>query len=287
MKRSFQISESQVADTFEKILTGSVLTVATKEFALTALAKLADRLESETERIYSLIRQFTAHMNLELQQRSVEFGVILARTNLKHGLLERMPIIAHNSLNSAAAPISEEDSLLGDAVPQEVVTTGEPKEVDLLDGLFGGGSAGPASTAVGQQGSVADDILGLFGNNSAPAPTQPQTSNGIGGLEDLLGGLGLGSTAPAPQTQVSPPVAQPKKSQDDIFSEFFGVQQDGKRGVIAVNEKGIEIQLFVDAPLSSGTAIVRLICSNNNPAPVENFVLQAAVTKVRFLLLSP
>ncbi|KAE9546597.1 hypothetical protein FO519_010190, partial [Halicephalobus sp. NKZ332] len=59
------------------------------------------------------------------------------------------------------------------------------------------------------------------------------------------------------------------------------------RGVIAVNEKGIEIQLFVDTPLSSGTAIVRMICSNNNPAPVENFVLQAAVTKAYQVELQP
>jgi len=282
-----QINEARAIDTFEKILTGSVLTVATKEFALTALAKLADRLESQTERIYGLIRQYSAHMNLELQQRSVEFGVILARTNLKHGLLERMPVIAHNSLNAAAAPISEEENLLGDAVPQESGTTGEAKEVDLLDGLFGGGNAVQTGNTVGQQGTVADDILGLFGNNSAPVPVQPQTSNGIGGLEDLLGGLGLGSTAPAPRTQISPPVSQPQKSQDDIFSEFFGVQQGGQRGVIAVNEKGVEVQLFVDSPLSSGNSVVRLICSNNNPAPIENFVLQAAVTKAYQIELQP
>lgn len=60
-----------------------MLTVPTKEFGLTSLAKLADRLESQTDRIHSLIRQYSAHMNLELQQRSVEFGVILNRDNLK------------------------------------------------------------------------------------------------------------------------------------------------------------------------------------------------------------
>uniref|UniRef100_A0AC34QYT1 AP-1 complex subunit gamma n=1 Tax=Panagrolaimus sp. JU765 TaxID=591449 RepID=A0AC34QYT1_9BILA len=268
------ISEQMVIDVFEKILTGSVLSVATKEFGLTSLAKLADRLESQNERIYSLIRQYTIHMNLELQQRSVEFGVVLTRPSLKHGLLERMPIIAHNTLHSAAAPISNDE-----AVEQPIVSAPqETKEVDLLDGLFGNTS----TTAQPQQTTVADDILGLFGGNSASTQPAAATNNGIGGLEDLLGGLGLGTT-PAPMPQPSAKKSEP----DDILNQFFGVQENGKRGALIVNEKGIEIQLFVDSPLSSGTAVVRMVCSNNNPVPVENFVLQAAVTKAYQIELQP
>lgn len=151
-----------VIDIFEKILTGSVLSVATKEFGLTALGKLADRLESQTERIYSLIRQYTIHMNLELQQRSVEFGVVLTHPALKHGLFERMPIIAHNTLHSAAAPISNDETSEQLLVEQPIVSVSqETKEVDFLDGLFGNTS----TTIQSQQTTVADDILGLFGIN--------------------------------------------------------------------------------------------------------------------------
>uniref|UniRef100_A0A914YBV1 AP-1 complex subunit gamma n=1 Tax=Panagrolaimus superbus TaxID=310955 RepID=A0A914YBV1_9BILA len=287
-----RVSESDVIDAYEHVLTGCVLTVPTKEFGLTSLAKLADRLESQTDRIHALIRQYSAHMNLELQQRSVEFGVILNSDNLKHGLLERMPPIAHNSLNAAAAPIAEDENLLGDVTAeggeQKQASSNENKEVDLLDGLFSSGAASspPAPTSM----NPTDDILGLFGStNNTQQSSKPPTGNGMGGLEDLLGGLSFGGssepTQSSPIHSTSTTVA-PKDS-DDILSQFFGPQSNGKRGTIAVNEKGIEMQLFVDESFSTGQALVRLVVSNNNPAPVENFSIQAAVTKAYQIELMP
>lgn len=117
----------------------------------------------------------------------------------------------------------------------------------------------------------------MYSQTSFSGASQPVqvTNNGMGGLEDLLGGLGLGTASDlAPQANVQ------KSEPNDILNQFYGIRENGKRGALIVNEKGIEIQLFVDTPLSSGTAIARMICSNNNPVPVENFVLQAAVTKV-------
>ena len=192
-----------------------------------------------------------------------------------------MPPIAHNSLNSAAAPISEEENLIGDISNENGVTgtkaAADNKEVDLLDGLFSGPTSTPAPA------NPVDDILGLFGSTNSQSAAPAPKSNGAGGLEDLLGGFNFdGATNP---TQ-SPPTVQytsnAAKDPDDILSQFFGPQSNGKRGTIAVNEQGIEIQLFVDEGFSTGQAVVRFVCSNNNPAPIENFTIQAAVTKVIF-----
>lgn len=59
------------------------MTVITREYGLTALAKLVTRFETGAERISALIRQYSDHMNLELQQRAVEYTRLLQKQNLK------------------------------------------------------------------------------------------------------------------------------------------------------------------------------------------------------------
>jgi hypothetical protein len=40
--------------------------------------------------------------------------------------------------------------------------------------------------------------------------------------------------------------------------------------------------MFVDSGFESGQAVLRLVAVNNNPAPIEKFNFQAAVTKVSY-----
>lgn len=55
-------------------------------------------------------------------------------------------------------------------------------------------------------------------------------------------------------------------------------------GVMAINKNGIEVQLYVDSQFSTNNeATLRLVATNNNPLPVDNYNFQAAVTKVYFL----
>lgn len=51
---------------------------------------------------------------------------------------------------------------------------------------------------------------------------------------------------------------------------------------MAINQGGIEVQAYVDSVFSSDhPAVVRFEIANNNPVPIDNFNLQAAVTKVK------
>jgi AP-1 complex subunit gamma-1 len=73
-----------VIDIFEKLMPCSSMTVPTREYGLTALAKLVTRFEGDgVARIQALIRLYSAHMNLELQQRAVEYSRLLIKDDLK------------------------------------------------------------------------------------------------------------------------------------------------------------------------------------------------------------
>jgi AP-1 complex subunit gamma-1 len=73
---------------FEMLMPSPVMSVPTRNYGLTALAKLATRFTSLTEHTHALIRRYGAHMNLELQQRSVEFSKLLQNDELKYALFE-------------------------------------------------------------------------------------------------------------------------------------------------------------------------------------------------------
>lgn len=53
-------------------------------------------------------------------------------------------------------------------------------------------------------------------------------------------------------------------------------------GHIAINKNGVEVRLYVDSQFSNNDneATLRLVATNNNPMPIDNYNFQAAVTKV-------
>lgn len=59
------------------------MTISTREYGLTALAKLLTRFDTGAERIQAIIRRYSSHMNLELQQRAVEYTRLLIKDDLK------------------------------------------------------------------------------------------------------------------------------------------------------------------------------------------------------------
>lgn len=162
-----------------------------------------------------------------------------------------MPVIEHNNLNAAAAPIETDDdgvrdSLLGDSQPAQ-------EKNELFDLM-----AEPAPTT-SKPSSALEDLLGLMNGNSAPAPAAaaPPTAKPVGlgnDFADLFGG-------PAAQVE------------ENVENE--------EPGMIVYNQGGLEVQLFVESNFSVGdTATLRFEISNNTNQKMERVHLQAAVTKV-------
>ena len=83
ISQNFKVNEGDIIEVFERLMQSSLTTTITREYGLTAIAKLATRFEQNAERIHALIRNYMAHMNLELQQRSVEYSNVLLKNGLK------------------------------------------------------------------------------------------------------------------------------------------------------------------------------------------------------------
>jgi len=182
-----QVDENEVVEVFERLMPRNAMTITTREYGLTALAKLVTRFESCAEKIRALIRHYSAHMNLELQQRSVEYTHILLKDDMKFGLLERMPTISHNALNSAAPVV--------DSIEQQPTSSAVPQANDLLFSTTDDVAAdhllsNPSATTV--MGSSGGDLLDLIGLNNGTGSTQPKPSGTTQGelfdLADLMGG---------------------------------------------------------------------------------------------------
>jgi len=240
---------------------------------LTALAKLATRFETNAERIHALIRNYTAHINLELQQRSVEYARMLLKDDLKYGLLERMPAIEYNILNESIKQPSEQQLLIDQPVKGNIPdllndSTVEPV-INLLDSDLS---------------DINNSLFDIIGHgNGAPAksvePRQNSLQNGcLIDFQDLL------ST-----TKIEKTVTPEVESNLSNFLDLGGINENKKSdcGQIAVNKNGIEVQLYVDSAFSNNEASLRFITTNNNPVPIDNFNFQAAVTKAYQIELFP
>lgn len=263
---SAKVEESDVVAIFEAVLPSALTSLSTKCYAVMALAKLATRFGPTVDRINALVRANQAHIHLELQQRSVEFSRLLECGDIKYGLLERMPVITHNSLNAAAAPIEE---CIVDESSQNVVTSAPiapTSNIDLLGELTGLGEAIVPETI---KKSTNNELFDLMNTSSVPRETGTNltvdtnsvgVSNstpaiaGIGDPFDLLGGFG---------------VTPPRSSVPSVFER-----------VLALNSGGIEAHIMVlNGGWTGEIAQLKVEVVNNTPETVSDFAFQAAVTK--------
>jgi len=178
------------------------------EYLLTALIKLTTRLQqpAQINRIRTLLAQSTGNLNVELQQRAVEYGNLFEFDAIRKGVVERMP----------APEIREENRVLGEATPKKGkgsrrsvhVKQSAPK--DLLNILGGDEEAvSPSGDAIfGGKEKNAELLKDLFGPSpSGPsglstngAPSQPPRSN----VTDIMDLFGTGGGAPSVPAAVSP-----------------------------------------------------------------------------------
>ncbi|ETN69590.1 adaptin region [Necator americanus] len=144
---SAKVEETDVIEVFEHVLPSTLTSLSTKCYAVTALAKLATR----------------------------------------YGLLERMPVITHNSLNAAAAPIEDGPSLIEDTQPAPAATTVPTSNVDLLDQLAGLGE--PVSVPTPVKTSTNNDLFDLMAGPNVPTIAPPNSivdGNLLGAAERVV-----------------------------------------------------------------------------------------------------
>jgi AP-1 complex subunit gamma-1 len=98
-----QAQPNDVIDLFEQVLSSPYSNASIRQYVIVASTKLSIRLDEvgnsvsnaaeAKERLDKLVRTYQSSVELELQQRAVEFGALLngVDRNIRLGVLERMP----------------------------------------------------------------------------------------------------------------------------------------------------------------------------------------------------
>lgn len=249
---AYEVKESDIVDLFETMLGSSYAGLVVQQYIVTASMKLTTRLNdpAQIERLRRLLQRFSANLDVEIQQRAVEYSNLFGQDQIRRGVLEKMPApeIREESrvlgeatrkrhskvVGKKPAQAATEDLLLdlmgesGPSLDVNGVTNGIQHNEDLLADILGGqgpplSASSPPSTTSAPQSNVAN-IMDLF--NSGPTGLSTSTSPGAprqAASVDLLGSLG-GTSSPPPQTSTpsipSGPPAHPVYHKNNLQISF-------------------------------------------------------------------
>lgn len=74
-----KVEEEDVLALLEKVLQSHMSLPATRGYAITALMKLSTRLQGDNNRIRQVVSIYGSCMDIELQQRAVEYNVLFQK----------------------------------------------------------------------------------------------------------------------------------------------------------------------------------------------------------------
>ena len=236
-----------------------------RSFVVTAATKLSARFGDPTllSRLEALVRRFDQSIELELQQRAVEFGVLLSleqtsRSDLAFGVLERMP--PPEMTRPARAPAVANASSLLDVMGAPAAT--EP-------------AAAPA--AVESKRQTDQDLLAdIFGSSSAPT-SPPPTSKPSDDIMALF-------SSPAPSAAAPPPAApSPAAPSPAASSPVPAASPSSAAELTAYDRNGLKVTFSPQRDRQRSNVInilARFYASSDSNDPVEGVNFQAAVPKV-------
>ncbi|XP_035208800.1 LOW QUALITY PROTEIN: AP-1 complex subunit gamma-1-like [Stegodyphus dumicola] len=260
------VTPDDIIDLFEKVTMNIHMTLTTKEYSTTALMKLTVRFPDTAPHVKRFLDIFGTNVNVELQQRAIEFSSLFRKYNhLRPSLLEHMPAMESKSSNNVAiqnGDITEED-LFSNAIKENKENQKNVEDSSVLLDLLSGST---------NNTTFEPEI-------SAPEVKLPSV-NGPD-LLDLLGGLDL-----EPQVQSSYSPSAP----DILLERYVGSQQSAKGipPITAFEKNGLKIIFEFDkSPDNPQMIIINLIATNYSLVPIHDFLFQAAVPKVFQLQLLP
>ncbi|VDH91650.1 AP-1 complex subunit gamma-1 [Mytilus galloprovincialis] len=264
-----QASEDEVVTELEKVLSNHNLNEITKEYAITALMKLSSRFRTSIGRIKDIMSVYGKSVNVELQQRSVEYSQIFNKfDSLRFSLLEQMPLIE----TSRSKNILHENS-----------------SENLLNGISDEGDVQKENKKNLQE---SPNILDILDVGSPTQPAEPPLKSGVNDLLDILGDVANVTSSTAP---VSIPNTQPVPMGNDLMDLLGGSpinnQMNGGNGfppMTAFNKNGLLVEFLIEKDISDpDVTSINIKATNSTQSPMSEFVFQAAVPKSFHLQLNP
>lgn len=289
-----EVKESDIVDLLETILNSSYAGQIITQYIITAAMKLTTRLTepAQVERLRRLIQGYAANLDIEIQERAVEYDKLFAYDQIRRGVLEKMP----------PPEIREESRVLGEATNkgkrQSKIMKKKPQQAateDLLLDLMGDGPA-PAAATNGSSAQSADLLADILGGGtpsaSSPPPTtsSPAPANNINSIMDLFGSGPSGSPAPAPS-----PLQQsgPSSGSMDLFGMSSPPPQQtstpaapsGPPAHPVYNKNNLAITFQIKRDAAAVQVLARF--KNVGGGQLGGVTLQAAVPKSQKLQLQP
>lgn len=251
--------------------------------------KLTTRLTeaAQIERIRRVLQQYSGDLDVEIQQRAVEYGNLFGYDQVRAGVLEKMPppeiretdTVMRATAQKAKGPTKQKafntgGGLIDDLIGGDDVTTSTPvngsngqSNLDLIADIFSDTPASPSPPA--QQKSNISSIMDLFGNPPPTASARPPAvgpaSSDMGSLLGDLGDLGGMSSAPQPQPQIPA----------------------GPRPIPVYNKNGLDISIQLQRNAEGLVNVLAKFRNAGFSGPITGVNLQAAVPKSQKLQLQP
>uniref|UniRef100_A0A8C6NP31 AP-1 complex subunit gamma n=4 Tax=Nothobranchius TaxID=28779 RepID=A0A8C6NP31_NOTFU len=131
-----QVTEDDVLDALETVLQSHMSSPATRGFALTATMKLSTRISDNVDRIRSIVSIYGSCIDLELQQRAVEYNALFKKyDHMRAAVLERIHDQVCDLLDLLSGPQEPLQPSLAPAQPISTTTAAGGDLLDLLGGL--------------------------------------------------------------------------------------------------------------------------------------------------------
>ncbi|XP_074599124.1 adaptor protein complex 1, gamma subunit [Brevipalpus obovatus] len=290
------VSEDEVITMCENILNSSLMNIVTKEYAVNALIKLSARFPNSAPRVKRTVDAYGCHMNVELQQRSVEFSTIFTKHNeLRFGLLDKMPpmkSLSERRENMQNGQLIDEESVENNnssAVLDNNKPTNSSASVSLLD-LIGEVTSSTSiipetnQTQLKPSSKAIDDLLGLISYDQPSVP--PTQENNLSSM------LSLTNNSNTLQNLILP-IQDPTKNSNSILDSgildgFGGLESSSIPSIVAFDKNGLKILYdFQKDPSDPKNLTIHMKASNSNVHPITEFLFQAAVPKSFQLQLLP
>ncbi|XP_017852081.1 AP-1 complex subunit gamma-1 isoform X2 [Drosophila busckii] len=264
-------TESDLITVYHKFLTSAQVSITSKQYALVSLAKLSTRLQQCVEEIQALITCFGSHLNVDLQQRGVEFTQLFGNyKHLRPPLLEKMPAMqisrissqngesggsfddnspdviengleigGHSLIESNMNTMGDNTNILLDLLGSTDLSTGDLSlATDLSNAVHKKNTRNANNEATTSHSQDLLDLLDLD-LSSAPPTMASITDINASAMNIMMGGLDLGGFEAQPTTLVAPP-----SNGNDLASMLGGL------GHVDINSGSLlgELHTTVPAP---------------------------------------